>query len=133
MPAAARRRTEVHRVRAVRQEQHRNRKKEPLKTYPKAPKGATNYDKLCKTNPITKRLNMNITKVLTKDYGNKRLFRRAKNKPKQTHFQIRLTQNFSRKSPLPPSILILLPSSACRVLTLYQTKICLGAFFIYVC
>jgi len=35
LPAAARRRTEVHRVRAVRQKQRRNREKEPLKTYPK--------------------------------------------------------------------------------------------------
>jgi len=41
LPAAARRRTEVHRVRAVRQEQRRNRKKEPLKT-----------KLLSKTNPI---------------------------------------------------------------------------------
>jgi len=32
LPAAARRRTEVHRVRAVRQEQRSNRNKEPLKT-----------------------------------------------------------------------------------------------------
>ena len=32
LPAAARRRTEVHRVRAVRQEQRRNWKKEPQKT-----------------------------------------------------------------------------------------------------
>ena len=42
-----------------------------------------------------------------------------------TQFQTQLTQNFSRKSPLPPSILIPPPSSACRVLTLYQTKTCL--------
>jgi hypothetical protein len=29
---------------------------------------------------------MYVTKVLTKDYENKRLFRRAENKPKQTQF-----------------------------------------------
>jgi hypothetical protein len=29
---------------------------------------------------------MNVTKVLTKEYENKRLFRRAENKPKQTQF-----------------------------------------------
>jgi len=35
------------------------------------------------------------------------------------------TLNSLRKSPLPPYILIPLQSSACRVLTLYQTKTCL--------
>ena len=30
---------------------------------------------------------MNVTKVLTKDYENKRLFSRAENKPNQTQFQ----------------------------------------------
>ena len=42
---------------------------------------ATNYYFLSKTNPITKRDKMNINKVLTKDYENKRLFRRPENKP----------------------------------------------------
>jgi hypothetical protein len=39
-----------------------------------------------KTNPISERPKMNATKVLTVDYENKRLFRRAENKPKQTQF-----------------------------------------------
>jgi hypothetical protein len=56
------------------------------KADPSCLKAATNYDKLCKTNPITKRLKMNVTNVLTKGYENKRLFRRAENKPKQTQF-----------------------------------------------
>ena len=86
LPAAARRRTEVHRVRAVRQEQHRNRIKEPLKAYPKA-KGSTNFNKLFKTNPITKRPKMNINKVLTKGYENIRPRSRGKNKPNQTQFK----------------------------------------------
>ncbi len=50
------------------------------------PKGSTNFDKLCKTNPISEMLKMNITKVLTKDYENERLFRCAENKPNQTQF-----------------------------------------------
>ncbi len=50
---------------------------------------STNFDKLCKTNPIIKRLKMNINKVLTKDYENKRLHRRAENKPKQTQLTTR--------------------------------------------
>jgi hypothetical protein len=33
---------------------------------------------------------MNVTKVLTKEYENKRLFRRAENKPNQTQFQTHL-------------------------------------------
>ena len=45
------------------------------------PKGSTNFDKLSKTNPITKRLKMNISKVLTKGYGNSPLAVRTKNKP----------------------------------------------------
>ncbi|MHC4559146.1 MAG: hypothetical protein ACYS80_17795 [Planctomycetota bacterium] len=53
---------------------------------PSCLKAATNFDKLCKTNPITKRKEMNVNKVLTKDYENKHLFRRAENKPKQTQF-----------------------------------------------
>ncbi len=51
------------------------------------PKGATNFDKLSNTNPITEMLKMNVNKVLTKDYENKRLHRRAENKPKQTQFK----------------------------------------------
>jgi hypothetical protein len=52
---------------------------------------ATNFDKLCKTNPITKRTKMNVTKVLTKGYENKRLHGRGKNKPKQTQFSVWVT------------------------------------------
>ena len=49
--------------------------------YPSCPKGSTNYDKFCKTNPITKRNKININAVLTKGYENEKLRRRGKNKP----------------------------------------------------
>ncbi len=39
----------------------------------------------CKTKPISKMLKMNVNKVLTRDYENKRL-RPPKNKPNQTQF-----------------------------------------------
>ena len=49
--------------------------------YPSCPKGATNYDKLCKTNPIGWRPKMNVNKVLTKDYENKRDWTPGENEP----------------------------------------------------
>ena len=42
---------------------------------------ATNFDKLCKTNPITKTSKMNASTVLTKGYENKRPRSREENKP----------------------------------------------------
>ncbi len=54
------------------------------RNFPSCQKGSTNYDKLYKTNPITKRTKMNTSAVLTKEYENKRFCRRAENKPKQT-------------------------------------------------
>jgi hypothetical protein len=42
---------------------------------------ATNFDKLCKTNPICRKPKMNATKVLTKGYENIRPRSRAENKP----------------------------------------------------
>ncbi len=48
------------------------------------------------SNPIQsqfqKRPKMNVTKVLTKGYENKRLHRRAENKPNQTQFKPKQTQ-----------------------------------------
>ena len=42
---------------------------------------ASNFDKLCETNPIIKRIKMNVTKALTTDYENKPPHNREKNKP----------------------------------------------------
>ena len=53
---------------------------------------ATNYDKLYKTNPITKRPKMNANKVLTKGYENIHLRRCAENKPNQTQYKPNQTQ-----------------------------------------
>ncbi len=55
--------------------------------FPSCQKGSTNYDKLCKTNPISGRPKMNITSDKTKDYENERLCRRAKNKANLSQFK----------------------------------------------
>jgi flagellin len=60
---------------------------------------ATNYVKLCKTNPITKRSKMNVTKVLTRGYKNERLFRRAENKPNSVPYLNALTPIFLTHPP----------------------------------
>ncbi len=57
------------------------------------------------TNPITKRPKMNVNKVLTRGYENKRLFRRAENKPNQTQFQ---TQRSSSRTG--NNILLFMPN-----------------------
>ena len=66
---------------------------------------ATNFDKLCKTNPICWKAQMNITKALTRGYENIRPRSRAENKPNQTqnkpnsmpHLNA-LTPNFQNQS-----------------------------------
>ena len=63
---------------------------------------ATNYDKLYKTNPISEMPKMNVNKVLTRGYENKRLFRCAENKPKQTQFHPPFRALPLRSSPCLP-------------------------------
>ena len=49
-------------------------------------KGSTNYDKIYKTNPITKRLKMNVSSLLLTTNDQRLATREAQNKPKQTQF-----------------------------------------------
>jgi hypothetical protein len=64
---------------------------------------ATNFDTLCKTNPITKTSKINASAVLTKGYENKRPRRRGENKPKQTQFQRQIyTACRQRRTRCPP-------------------------------
>jgi hypothetical protein len=71
LPAAARRRTEVHRVRAVRQKQRRNHPKEPLKTKQTQFAGSPNERNFC--------FNKELRRISAAQH--------PKNKPKQTQFQ----------------------------------------------
>ena len=50
-----------------------------------------------KTNPIYKKAEMNVTKVLTKDYGNMHLHRLRKTNPIQTQFQAPLESHAEQK------------------------------------
>jgi hypothetical protein len=77
LPAAARRRTEVHRVRAVRQKQRRNHPKEPLKTKQTQFPGSPNERNFC----------------FNKELRRKSALQPPKNKPKQTQFFPKIPQN----------------------------------------
>jgi hypothetical protein len=84
---------------------------------PSCPKGSTNFDKLCKTNPISEMLKMNASTVLTKGYENKHPRSRAENKPNQTQFHAQ-SKRTNHQLPIdkPASILIIPPChSYCRL------------------